>query len=958
MINVGQAIGYLDLDTTGFRKELSQVQQALRQFLDTTQSSSTRLIGLGQTMTSVGKKMSLGITTPLVGAAGIMTAKAGEMENAVRDIAKATGQGIDEVEKYKDVISNIYARNIGENFKDIADAISLINQQMGNLSTEEMEAVTEAALMLRDTFDIDIDEGIRGANALMNQFGLTAEEAYNYIAIGAQNGLNQNKDLADQISEYAVYYADMGMSIQDMFNNMYTGAQNGIFQIDYLNDAFKEFGINAKDTSDSVTEGYELLGLNADLMREKFAAGGESAQEVFTAVIQALAATDDQVLQNQAGVDLFGTKWEDVGQKSVMALTTMNQQLDTSKNALDEMKDVTLGDLSRNIEVLAESFGRFLLPYLIDITNEGIKFMNWLNSLDPEMKELIVQIGAFVAAAGPALMITGKITTSFSALIPIVTKVIPIITSVGSAMLGLVNPFTAVITVTGLLYAAYKNNIGGLKDITDKNIASLKNAWGDFISFAPEIPRMFIDGLVNGIRSGGGLVVSAIKDLGTSMFEGLKSAIDAHSPSKKSELVGLFWDQGLAKGLYNNSNLVEEGMNYLATLLENAGDSIQDTFVSIGKDTNTKLYSAISSNSLKIISVYEEERNKRVSLMRQGTEENVSQIQKELNATQKAYQIKMQLYQQEYNARTAMIDSAVSEEVAALQAQIDAIDDATERESRAEQEEDYQKRLAEKEAELELAKDEQEQAEIQAELDEIIYARQKQLLQQQRQDEQKALREQISEAYARAEEQKAALQEEYEAKQLQLQQQREAEIEHLTKIQELLQQDLDLRKELYETQQKIATKEEQLKTGNLSKEGKIQTTNEINELKKRENEIKTSMNRNEATFASFTPKLAKIGKDYGSVLSDGILSTEGVITGYLSRLLNKANNVISAMREAADMAGEAEVAVSSYNRAAEASFASGGTTTNNYNFYSNEAMTATEISRQFKKTQQDLALGF
>ncbi len=67
------------------------------------------------------------------------------------------------------------------------------------------------------------------------------------MAQGAQKGLNQNGDLADQLAEYSVYYADLELSAEDAFNMIANGAKNGTFQVDYLNDAVKEFGIRVKD---------------------------------------------------------------------------------------------------------------------------------------------------------------------------------------------------------------------------------------------------------------------------------------------------------------------------------------------------------------------------------------------------------------------------------------------------------------------------------------------------------------------------------------------------------------------------------------------------------------------------------------------------------------------------------------------------------------------------------------
>lgn len=509
-INVGTAIGYLDLDTSGWRDGLDEARRGMQDFREHERNFSSRMEALGGTMTAVGKTMTVTMTTSLTAIGGMMASKAKEMQAAVQEISRAVGKSVEEVERYKDVISSVYADNIGESFEDIAQAIALITQQMGDMDDEVLEGVVASALQLRDVFDIDVNESIRGANALMKNFGLSAEEAYNYIAIGAQNGLNQNKDLADQIAEYSVYYADLGMNAQDMFNAMYAGAKTGVYQIDYLNDAYKEFGIRVKDTAVSTTEGFALLGLNADKMRAKFAQGGKAAREAFDEVIQALAETDDKVIQNQAGVDLFGTKWEDIGQSAIMAITQMNEELDLTEDVLGDMRELTMDDLSRQVEVLAESFGRLLLPVLLDGTEALSGFVEWLNSLDPKIKDFIVKIGLFSAAAGPALMVAGKLASSGTALVAGFSTIAPIIARVATAVGGLVNPFTVAITVAGLLYSAYQANIGGIKDITEENIQAMKEAWENFIEFAPEIPEKFIGFVVEGYQAAENAVYSVV----------------------------------------------------------------------------------------------------------------------------------------------------------------------------------------------------------------------------------------------------------------------------------------------------------------------------------------------------------------------------------------------------------------------------------------------------------------
>lgn len=157
------------------------------------------------------------------------------MDQATNQIIAATGASVDETERYQDIIEGIYANNYGEDFADIADNISLVEQSISGLDDTALQNVVEKGYLMQDTFGIDMSESIRAVDAMMSQFGISSEEAYELMAQGAQDGLNQNGDLADQMAEYAVYYADLGYSAEEMFNVMSNGMEDGAYQLDYLN---------------------------------------------------------------------------------------------------------------------------------------------------------------------------------------------------------------------------------------------------------------------------------------------------------------------------------------------------------------------------------------------------------------------------------------------------------------------------------------------------------------------------------------------------------------------------------------------------------------------------------------------------------------------------------------------------------------------------------------------------
>lgn len=333
----------------------------------------------GKGAAAVGK-WAAGITTAAAaGAAAVGTAavkSADALDKSVKKTAAAVGANAEQAEKYKSVIQDVYGDNFGESFDDISDSISVITQNLGDMDAAPLKEITESAYALQDVFDMGVDETARAAKAMKENFGIAAEDAYNYIAKGAQDGLNYSGELIDSINEYSVQFAKLGFSADDMFKIFAQGAENGAWNLDKIGDAVKEFSIRAIDGSDSTREGFEAVGLNADKMSEKFAQGGETAREAFQEVVQALAAMKDPIEQNTAGTDLFGTMWEDLGVDAVAAMGSITDGAYECAGAMDSIKDVNyssledaLGGLKRQLETMIQPLGDSLIPLVKDVVS-------------------------------------------------------------------------------------------------------------------------------------------------------------------------------------------------------------------------------------------------------------------------------------------------------------------------------------------------------------------------------------------------------------------------------------------------------------------------------------------------------------------------------------------------------------------------------------------------------------
>ena len=379
----------------------------------------------GDAFTSAGETLTKSVTAPLaaVGTAAIKFSS--DSQNAFQQFAAATGTATDEMGKYKDMINNVYKDNFGESINDVAEAMATVNQNMSYLDDSALQRCTEYAYTLSDTFGYDVAESTRAADTLIKNYGVSAREAFNLITQGAQSGMDYSGEMIDSINEYSVQFKKLGLDAEDMFSIFANGAQNGAFNLDKVGDAVKEFSIRAIDGSDTTKQGFEALGMDAAKMAEKFGAGGDTAKEAFNEVIKGLASMDDPVAQSTAGVNLFGTMWEDLGPQVITSMSTASDAIDKSRESVEELANVkydtlsgALGGLWRTIQVdVLQPIGNQLIPYVTKGINAIQKFTDKWNKLGPATQKTIVKFAAVAAAAGPVLLGFGKVSTGIGTLV-------------------------------------------------------------------------------------------------------------------------------------------------------------------------------------------------------------------------------------------------------------------------------------------------------------------------------------------------------------------------------------------------------------------------------------------------------------------------------------------------------------------------------------------------------------
>jgi hypothetical protein len=178
-----------------------------------------------------------------------------------------------------------------------------------------------------------------------------------------------------------------------------------------------------------------------------------------------------------------------------------------------EQTSLAQGDFARTSDGLANSerimkaeladvsakLGTQLLPIALKVVTAISGIVEKFSNLSPTGQKVILIIGALVAAIGPILTVIGTLIPVLGTLSAVMAG--PVAASIWAVMaplLPIIAIVLAVIAVIALLYFAWKNNWGGIRDITQNAVDGIVNFWNN--KFLPAIKKVsdFIGNILSG----------------------------------------------------------------------------------------------------------------------------------------------------------------------------------------------------------------------------------------------------------------------------------------------------------------------------------------------------------------------------------------------------------------------------------------------------------------------------
>lgn len=399
-------------------------------------------------------------------------------EQALNSLQVKTGMSTEAVSELKDEMYAIYKDNFGDSLTDVADKIALVAQNIDESDPSKIKSITENAIGLSDAFGSDFEENLRGVNGLMTNMGLTAEEAFDYIAKGSQNGLDKTHELTDNLAEYSQLWGQAGFSAEEMFSILQNGLDSGAYTLDKVNDYVGEFGKALADGR--MGENIKSFSTETQNLFNAWKNGNATIADVFQSSITDLSNMKSQ----QEALTLATTMWGSLGEDNAMSVLTslnkVNDKYTDVAGTMQEINDIQYNDAGSQIEALGRQFEVDILQPIV-------------NGITPSAKEIISfvskslpQIVSLVAALVTGTKTYKSITTDGAFLNSIINGFKQLKTSTEAATTAQLannaavnaNPYVAVASIlVGLvsLFATYSTTANNMSEETDNASDSLKD---------------------------------------------------------------------------------------------------------------------------------------------------------------------------------------------------------------------------------------------------------------------------------------------------------------------------------------------------------------------------------------------------------------------------------------------------------------------------------------------------
>jgi TP901 family phage tail tape measure protein len=440
-VEVGSAIGYLDLDISKFLSGLETALNRTEASKNKIEALGSKISGVGDKLESAGKSLNKKVTVPIMGLGTAAVTTTANFESAMSKVSAISGATGTDLEDLSDK-----AKEMGANTKFSASEAAEAFQYMAmaGWKTEDMLSGIEGVLNLAAASGEDLATTSDIVTDALTAFGLTAADTarFSNVLAAASSNANTNVSMMGETFKYAAPIAGaLGYSIEDtaeaiglMANSGIKGSQAGTTlrnimtklsgEIEICGEQLGEFTVQTTNSDGSMRDFNDIL---ADC-RTAFAQLSESEQaSAASSLVGQEAMSGFLALMNAAPQDI---------EKLRGAINSANDGMGAAAEMAETMQDNLTGQLTilkSTLEGLAISFGELMLPVIKDVVSGLQNLLTWINNLDEGQKKTIITLAIVAAAVGPVLLVLGKLVSGVGSVITVIGKASTLFSGFASA---------------------------------------------------------------------------------------------------------------------------------------------------------------------------------------------------------------------------------------------------------------------------------------------------------------------------------------------------------------------------------------------------------------------------------------------------------------------------------------------------------------------------------------------
>lgn len=399
-----------------------------------------KLTALGTGAVNLGSTLTGAVTTPLVGIGVAAMTTFGNFEqqmNRVKAISGATGGQFDQLKQRAVELgaSSVFSAS------EVAQAME--NMASAGMNVNDIYSASAGVMDLAAVSGRDMGLAAEAVASAMNQFGIAGENATHVADVYAKAAADTNAETVD-MAEAMKYAGPVMSSLNSSFEE--TAAAIGIMS---------NAGIKGSQAGTTLRTAMQRLAAPTDVASKLMQSLGISAynsegqmkpiSELLPHLQERLSGLSEEQ-RNNALNTLFGKEslsgmlalLDSAGPEFDGVVSGLQNSNGAAKEMADTMNSGLTGsieNLKGKLETAAITVSERFAPYIEQLADKVGELTEWFTNLSEEQQDQIIKWGLVAAAAGPALVVFGKVAgalgTTFKALGTVssgIGKVAPLIT--------------------------------------------------------------------------------------------------------------------------------------------------------------------------------------------------------------------------------------------------------------------------------------------------------------------------------------------------------------------------------------------------------------------------------------------------------------------------------------------------------------------------------------------------